>query len=356
MMLRLFQPLFLILAQASDRQLARMVEYLQAENRLLRERLPKRVRVTPAERSRLVKLGKPLGSAIRGLITIVTPRTFSRWLKGEPKDGQPKRQRKPGRPRTPDEIREWVVRMARETGWGYSRILGELKKLGIRAIAKSTVKNILKEHGLDPGPKRGEGTWTDFLKRHAATLYACDFFSKKVVTLRGVVEVFILFFIHVSSRRVHIAGMSTRTTQVWTAERARESLCFLAGYAGERPILLRDHDTKFEGGFDAALWENGVRVQKVGPRAPNLNAVAERWVQTVEHECLDHFVVFGEAHLRYLLDQFLEHYYLERPHQGLGNRTLSGADPPEEVSPTSGEIECQERLGGLLKHYRRRAA
>ena len=246
--------------------------------------------------------------------------------------------------------------MARETAWGYSRILGELKKLGIRAIAKSTVKNILKEHGLDPGPKRGEGTWTNFLKRHAATLYACDFFSKKVVTLRGVVEVFVLFFIHVSSRRVRIAGMSSKPTQAWTAERAREALGFLACPAGERPILLRDHDTKFEGGFDTILRENGVRVQKVGPQAPNLNAVAERWVQTVEHECLDHFIVFGEAHLRYLLAEMLAHYHLERPHQGLGNRLLSGADPPQALSLASGEIECQERLGGLLRHYCRRAA
>jgi putative transposase len=355
-MLRLFRPLFLLLSHATDRQLARMVEYLKAENRLLRDRLPKRLRVTVPERRRLVKLGRPLGSAMRHLVTIVTPRTFSRWLKGERQRPTSKRQRKPGRPRTPDEIREWVVRMARETGWGYSRILGELKKLGIRAIAKSTVKNILKEHGLDPGPKRGEGTWTDFLKRHAATLYACDFFSKKVVTLRGVVEVFVLFFIHVSSRRVHIAGMSTKPTQVWTAERAREALDFLRGTPDERPILLRDHDTKFGDHFDAVLRQNGVRVQKVGPRAPNLNAIAERWVQTVQHECLDHFIVFGEAHLRYLLAEMIAHYHLERPHQGLGNRTLSGADPPEEVAPPSGEIECQERLGGLLKHYRRRAA
>jgi len=355
-MLRLFRPLFLLLSHATDRQLARMVEYLKAENRLLRERLPKRLRVTVQERRRLVKLGRPLGSAMRHLVTIVTPRTFSRWLKGEGRGATAKRQRKPGRPRTPDEIREWVVRMARETGWGYSRILGELKKLGIRAIAKSTVKNILKEHGLDPGPKRGEGTWTDFLKRHAATLYACDFFSKKVVTLRGVVDVFVLFFIHVSSRRVRIAGMSTKPTQAWTAARAREALGFLACPAGERPILLRDHDTKFEGGFDTILRENGVRVQKVGPQAPNLNAVAERWVQTVEHECLDHFIVFGEAHLRYLLAEMLAHYHLERPHQGLGNRLLSGAHPPQALALTSGEIECQERLGGLLKHYRRRAA
>jgi len=355
-MLRLFRPLFLLLAHATDRQLARMDEYLKTENRLLRDRLPKRLRVTVQERRRLVKLGRPLGSAMRHLVTIVTPRTFSRWLKGERQGATAKRSRKPGRPRTPDEIRDWVVRMARETGWGYSRIIGELKKLGIRAIAKSTVKNILKEHGLDPGPKRGEGTWTDFLKRHAATLYACDFFSKKVVTLRGVVEVFVLFFIHVSSRRVHIAGMSTKPTQAWTAERAREALGFLASPAGERPILLPDHDTKFESAFDAVLRENGVRVNKVGPQAPNLNAVAERWVQTVQHECLDHFVVFGEAHLRYLLDQFLEHFHLERPHQGLGNRPPSGADPPQALAPTSGEIECQKRLGGLLRHYQRRAA
>ena len=240
--------------------------------------------------------------------------------------------------------------------FGYSRILGELKKLGIRAIAKSTVKNILKEHGLDPGPKRGESTWTDFLKRHAATLYACDFFSKKVVTLRGVVEGFILFFIHVSSGRLHIAGMSTKPTQAWTPERAREARGFLAGPPGERPILLRDHDTKFGDHFDAVLRENGVRVNKVGPQAPHLNAIAERWVQTVEHECLDNFVVFGEAHLRYLLDEFLQHYHLERPHQALGNRPPSGADPPQALAPTLGEIECQERLGGLLKHYHRSAA
>jgi putative transposase len=246
--------------------------------------------------------------------------------------------------------------MARETGWGYSRIVGELKKLGVRAIAKSTVKNILKEHGLDPGPKRGEGIWTDFLKRHAATLYACDFFSKKVITLPGVVEVFVLFFIHVSSRRAHIAGMSTKPTQAWTGARAREALGFLAGHAGERPILLRDHDTKFEGGFDAVLQESGVRVQKVGPRALNLNAVAERRAQTVQRESLDHFVVFGDAHLGYFLDQFLEHYHLERPHQGLGNRPLSGADPPPLIATASGDIECEQRLGGLLRHYRRQAA
>jgi putative transposase len=107
------------------------------------------------------------------------------------------------------------------------------------------------------------------------------------------------------------------------AKRRKEGeplLSFLAspGRPDQPAVLLRNHDTNFEGGFDAVLRERGVRVQKVGPRAPNFNAIAEPWVQTVQHKCLDHLVVFGEAHLRYSLDQFLEHYHLERPHQGLG--------------------------------------
>jgi len=149
--------------------------------------------------------------------------------------------------------------------------------------------------------------------------------------------------------------MSTRATPAWTPERDREALPFLARQAGQQPILLRDHDTKFGDHFDAVLRENGVCVQKVGPQAPNLNAVAEHKVQTVQHECLDNFVVFGEAHLRYLLDEFIAHYHFERPHQGLGNQLLSGAVPPQ-AALLSGEVECQTRLGGLLKHYRCRPA
>jgi putative transposase len=155
---------------------------------------------------------------------------------------------------------------------------------------------------------------------------------------------------------VHIADMDSNPTKAWTPGRPRQALGCIRGHPDEQPILPRDHDTKFEGGYDGALRERGVRVQKVGPRAPNLNAIAERWVQTVQQECLDHFVVFGDAHLRYSLDQFLDHYHTERPHQALGNRPLSGADPPPLIITASGDIECEQRLGGLLRHYRRQAA
>jgi putative transposase len=98
------------------------------------------------------------------------------------------------------------VKLARENGWGYTRILGELRKLGIRTICRSTVVNILKDEGLDPGPKRGAGTWDEFVKRHAATLWACDFLSVRSVTMGGIVELYLLFFLHVGSRRVIVSA------------------------------------------------------------------------------------------------------------------------------------------------------
>ena len=111
-----------------------------------------------------------------------------------------------------------VLRLARETGWGYTR-LGELKKLGERKISRATVLNILRANGLEPGPKRGEGTWDEFLKRHASTLWACDYFSKRVWTPKGLVEMFVLFFIQVGSLRLHLAGITAQPDAVWMASR-----------------------------------------------------------------------------------------------------------------------------------------
>jgi putative transposase len=101
-----------------------------------------------------------------------------------------------------------VLKIARETGWGYARVLGELKKLGIRSVSKTTVADILRSVGLDPGPKRGEGSWDEFLRRHAATLWACDLFSVRTHTLAGTVDLYLLFFIHVGSRRVVMSGVT----------------------------------------------------------------------------------------------------------------------------------------------------
>ncbi len=202
---RFFHPLFHCFANARHRNMVAQVQYLRAENRVLRSKLPKRVTVTPPERKKLVKLGKRVGPALKHLITVVSHRTFQRWTAEAKKPKgltRAKPKRVPGRPRTPEEVRQLVVRIARESGWGYTRILGELKKLGIHNVGKTTIRNILKDAGFAPGPGRSEGSWNDYLTRHAKTLWACDFVSKKVWTLGGLIDCYILVFIHLSSRKV----------------------------------------------------------------------------------------------------------------------------------------------------------
>ncbi len=179
---QLAQRLLFVLAGSSADDLRRQIQFLKAENKILRTRFGKQIRLTPGERARLLKLGRPLGRAIRYLITIVTPITFARWLREDAGATAKVRPQKPGRPRTAQDIRNLVLRIARETSWGYTRILGELKKLGIRTVSRTTVANILREHGFDPGPKRGEGTWDEFLTLHAKTLWACDFLPRRVLT------------------------------------------------------------------------------------------------------------------------------------------------------------------------------
>ena len=118
-----------------------------------------------------------------------------------------------GRPKTDEEIRDLILRLARESNWGYTRIHGELKKLGITSVSRTTVANILREAGIDPSPERRKGMWDQFIKSHLATLWACDFFTKKIWTTGGLVDYYVLFFLHVGSRRVIVTGMTAQPPQ-----------------------------------------------------------------------------------------------------------------------------------------------
>ncbi len=352
----LLQAFLWLLANAASSTLARQVLYLKGENRILRSKLPGKITVSPEERQTLLRYGGPVGAALKELISIVTPRTFLRWLHDEKKPNKAQRPSKPRRPRTAEEVRDLIVRLARENEWGYTRILGELRKLGVGNVSRSTVVNILRENGLDPGPKRGKGTWDEFLKRHAQTLWACDFFSVKVWTLGGLVDLFVLFFLHVGSRRVYITGVTAQPDGVWVAQQARNLALIFEGQEHKPAYLLRDYDTKFTGQFDEILEAEGLEVKAVGPRAPTMNAYAERFVQSVKEECLGQFVFLGEAHLRHVLKEYVDYYNQLRPHQGVGNVPLGGSDVPEQTRGLrSGDVVCEERLGGLLKHYRRAA-
>ena len=356
-MTRLVHSFFLLLASATDRELARHVQYLKEENRILRERLPKRITVTARERRRLLKFGKPVGPAIKDLITIVSPRTFARWVSAEKSAGlnAPK---KSGRRPTAVEIRQLIAKLASETGWGYSRIQGELRRLGIRKISRTTILNILREQGIDPAPKRGPGSWRDFMERHAKTLWACDFLSKPVWTLGGRVDMYLLVFIHIQTRRIWVSKATPHPDSRWVAQQAR-NMCLVAQEEKVPPTcFLRDRDSKFTRQFDGIFRSEGIAPIKLPPKSPNLNAFCERVIQSLKHEALDHFIVLCERHLNHIVGEWVRYYHELRPHQAIGNvpPTVDGEAPAVVESLPLDDIVCHQRLGGLLKHYERRAA
>lgn len=350
-MLRFPDPTIFVAACSTRHQLARQVKFLCEENRILRARLPARISTTHEERRRLLRFGVPLGDAIKGLISIVRPQTFAKWAKNGP--GM-RRCGKTGRPRKPEEIRALIARIARDMGCGSTRVRGELLKLGIPSVSRTTVRRILKEHGLDPAPKRRGQSWDEFIRAHAETLWACDFFTKTVWTGLGPRVAYVLFFLHIKSRRVIVSKPTIHPTREWTAEQAT-LLIDQAREAGlpQPKILLRDRDAKFGPDFDEVLRASGCHPKVLPVQSPMLNAFAERWIQSVKRECLDHFIAFGLDHLAYLIASWVAHYHEQRPHQGLGNRLIAGPDPPE--TPI-GPIRCRTRLGGVLKSYERVAA
>lgn len=354
-MSNLFRRLLDVLAGSTRDDLRRQVQYLKAENEILRAKISGPVRLQPTERARLVKLGKPLGQAIKTIISIAKPETFLRWVREADKvTPRKKGSRKPGRPRTPEDIRRLILRIARETGWGYTRILGELKKLGIRSVSRSTVVNILKDAHLPTGPARGEATWDQFIKAHAKTLWACDFVQQRIMTLRGFRDAYLLVFVNVATREAIATASTEHPDAEWVQEQVSHLKAEIGGGATECRVITRDSDTKFGRAFDEALRSRSITPVRLPHCSPNLNAHVERFIQTVQDECLDRFVVMGTSHLDHLMSDFIEHYNLERPHSGIGFRTPVGRSPPLRTGDR-GAVRCRTRLGGVLKHYYRAA-
>jgi putative transposase len=252
-----------------------------------------------------------------------------------------------------------------QTAWGLTRILGELKKLGIQSISRNTVKRVLLANGLDPGPQRGVGTWDEFLKIHAATLWQCDFFTVRSFTPKGVRDLFVLVFLHLESRRVFVTPATYHPNEAWVCEQARAFVRHARREKLGADIVMHDRDSKFSAAFDAELRAAGLRVQKSSFRSPNTVAFVERFIQTIQQECLDYFIVFGERHLNYLCTVFVDYYHRLRPHQAKDNDLLLARKPRRQKKPTRAppdevvslsEVRCEQRLGGVLKHYYRNAA
>jgi transposase InsO family protein len=280
---------------------------------------------------------------------IVTPATLLRWHRRLV--AQRWTFRCPaGRPPMPHETRHLVLRLARENPrWGYSRIVGELKGLGL-TVSATTVRSWLKAAGLGPAGKRGKTTWLEFVRAHRESLLAVDFFTVETIWLQ---RLYVLFFIEVGSRRVHMAGCTPNPCATWVVQQARQLSWTLAGRPEPLRFLIRDRDQKFTERFDEVFRSEGIEIIRTPFRAPQANGVAERFVRTVRSECLDWLLVLNHQHLERILEVFVDHYNHHRPH-----RTLSLAPPlPGRAgvvsAPRTGDVRIsrRDRLGGVIHEY-----
>ena len=250
-------------------------------------------------------------------------------------------------------MQQLIVRLARENPrWGYQRIKGELLRLNVQ-VSATAIRTTLRRHGLDPAPRRAITTWRSFLRDQAAGIVACDFFTVESIWLR---RLYVLFFIELDTRRVHVAGVTANPDGAWVTQQARNLLLVLGERGRRVRFLLRDRDTKFCRSFDDVFRSEGAEVLLTPVQAPNANAYAERWVRTVRAECLDWLLIVGRGHLDRVLRVYVEHYNQHRPHRA------QALEPPH---PAAGlrilaedrreRVHRRDLLGGLLHEYQRAA-
>src|SRR5450756_1862982 len=304
-----------------------------------------RLDLEPADRAVLALLSGLL-PRVRWSAFVVTPATILRWHR----DLVRRRWTYPklGRPPVGDQIREIVLRLAAENPrWGSLRIVGELRHLGVR-VSASTVQRVLRQAGLGPAPRRGGPNWSTFLRTQAHAVLACDFFTVETFWLR---RLYVLFFIELGSRRVHLAGITTRPKGAWVTQQAR-NLTMTTDLTAPR-LLIRDRDTKFMRAFDDVFGSEGIRVIRTPVRAPKANAFAERFVRTVRQECLDWTMIRGRRQLGAGLEEYVEHDNRHRPHRGLD---LAPPEPVPRAAPRHGPVIRRPLLGGVINEYDRLAA
>src|SRR5499433_2858235 len=319
---------FLIISIAGwmNQRQQQVIEYLVEENRVLREQIDnRRMRLTDHQRCRLAVKAKRLSRKVLAQVaTIVTQETLLAWhrkLIAMKYDGS--KYRSPGRPPTAADISALVVRMAEENrGWGYRRIQGALSNLG-HIVARTTIANILKRHGIEPVPERNrKTTWKEFLARHWDQIAATDFFTMEVWTCSGLTRFIVLFFMDLSTRRVQIGGIASSANGLWMVQIARNLTDAVDGFFSRKRYLIHDRDPLYTQEFLSIIAGSGIKPVKLPPKSPNLNAYAERFVRTIKESCLDQIIFFGEDMLRNGIREFMAHYHLERNNQGLENHLL----------------------------------
>jgi putative transposase len=337
----------LVLRGRSQRSKDMELVVLRHEVQILRRQV-RRPELQPADRAFLAAASQVLERRRWGSL-VVTPATLLRWHRRLVARHWTYPHRTPGRPPIDAKIQNLIPSMARDNPrWGYQRIQGKLLGLGVR-VSATAIRDLLRRHGLGPAPRPGELTWREFLRSQAAACLATDFFTVETIFLR---RLYILFFIELDTRRVHLAGCTTRPTGAWVTQQARNLSMALGERLWARRFLIRDRDTKFTAAFDEVFRSDGLAVIRTPIRAPQANAYAERFVGTIRRDCLDWTLIRGRRHAQTVLQTYVEHYNTHRPHRGLD---LAAPDRSSEAPPTAlsalPHVQRQDRLSGLIHEY-----
>jgi putative transposase len=340
-----------LLAMVARGDAAKDLEILVLRHQLavLRRQTP-RPKLEPTDRALLAAISRVLPRS-RWSCFLVKPETLLRWHRRLVAGAWTYPHDQTGRPPLDQEVLQLIIRLARENPrWGYQRIKGELQHLGIR-VSATTIRTMLRRHGLDPAPRRADTTWRAFLRQQAAGIVACDFFTVDTVWLR---RLYVLFFIELGTRRVHVAGVTANPDGAWVTQQARNLL--MPGQGRCPRFLLRDRDAKFTRAFDEVFRSEGADVLITPVQEPNANAYAERWIRTVRAECLDWLLIVGRGHLEQVLRIYVEHYNGHRPHRALGLESPDAPSGPVVIGDNQRRVLRRDRLSGLLHEYHRQAA
>jgi putative transposase len=254
--------------------------------------------------------------------------------------------KKSGRPPLEQSLRTLILRLARENQhWGYRRIAGELKGLGV-AVSATSVRKVLIGAGLPPAPERARSSWRAFLRRQAASALACDFLTVETAFLQ---RIYVLFFISIATRRVEYIACTSSPDGAWVAQQARN---LLMERGDDQPfrLLIHDRDKKFSHAFDEVFRSEGIDVIRTPIQAPNANAYGERWVRTVRADCLDRILILGRRHLEHVLRVYRRHYNEHRPHRALDLLPPDGTTPLKQATATQ-HVRRSDLLGGLIHEY-----
>lgn len=342
-----------LLRHQSDQAKDLQILLLRRQLEIVQRKLDKPLRVSRAEKFSLalltIHLKRISGQSIKELsdvIRIFQPQTVLKWHRELVRRKWTYRQQtRTGRPKTDANLERLVLQLAQANDWGNGKIERELLKLGLD-ISDQTIANILNRHCIPPFPQgRPSLSWRHLMTHYKQQLLACDFFTVDTLFLQ---TLYVFFFIEVGTRRVHFAGGTAHPTSAWVTQQARQFVWELEGRKQPLRFLIHDRDRKFTAAFDAVFTSEQIKIIRTPFQAPNANAYAERWVRTAREECLDKLIILNEAHLRWVMRDYIAYYNSARPHQGIGQQT----PVPQPDGKQVGTIRCRNVLGIINDYYR----